>query len=146
GSNRPVNRGGTLTVGDGNASIGIKLIGDLSSFVTADDMHGGTVVTASATPTGGAGNDLLGATPQAEMMSGNGGSNTFLFHEGNADGDTVTDFVSGADHLEFVGYGAGSVTQVDATHWEVDSADRLTHETITFANAVTLHASDWHFA
>jgi hypothetical protein len=36
--------------------------------------------------------------------------------------------------------------QVDATHWQVNSADNLTHETIAFSDAAVLHAADWHLS
>jgi hypothetical protein len=33
-----------------------------------------------------------------------------------------------------------------ASHWQVNSADNLTHETIAFSNAAVLHAADWHLS
>ena len=47
------------------------------------------------------------------------------------------------DAFEFVGYGPGATfVQLDATHWQVNSGDGMTHETITLQNGAAVHASD----
>jgi len=39
----------------------------------------------------------------------------------------------------------GSFVRLDDTHWQVTSQDGATQETITFANAANILASDYHF-
>ena len=116
--------GGALTTGfsyavsDGSAST--------PATVSIDVHAAGTGITA----TGGAGNDVLVASSFVDTFTGGAGNDTFVFHMGQAAGDTITDFVSGTDHLAFVGYGTeaggASVAQVDATHWQINSADGAT--------------------
>jgi hypothetical protein len=49
--------------------------------------------------------------------------------------------------LQFVGYGPGATfTQIDATHWQVNSGDGLVQETIAFQNGAPVHMSDVLFA
>jgi hypothetical protein len=75
-----------------------------------------------------------------------------VFHAGEADGDAITDF-SGAsgqgDHLEFDGYGTAAagatLVQLDATHWQINSADGLIHDVITLANAASIDPADFIF-
>jgi len=74
---------------------------------------------------------------------GGAGVDTFLFNRGEANGDTVTDFAG--DAIGFIGYGQGSFVRLDDTHWQVTSQDGATQETITFANAANILASDYHF-
>jgi hypothetical protein len=76
-----------------------------------------------------------------------------VFVAGQANGDTITDFngngAAAGDVIQLEGYGtaAGGATliQLDATHWEITSADGLTIETITLANGASVHASDFIF-
>jgi len=79
--------------------------------------------------TGGAGIDtiignafdnVLDGSANLDVLVGNGGADTFVFNAGEAAGDIVTDFTSGQDHLKLVGYGAGTLTQQDATHWQIN--------------------------
>jgi len=61
--------------------------------------------------------------------------------------DTVVDFggngAAPGDAFEFVGYGPGATfVQLDATHWQVNSGDGLTHETIMLQNGAAVHAAD----
>jgi Ca2+-binding RTX toxin-like protein len=90
---------------------------------------------------GGGGNDAL---------LGGGGSDTFIFRAGEANGDLVYDF-DGADSavgdsLHFVGYGAGAtLTNIDATHWQVNYNGGTQHDVITFMNAEAVHSSDYFF-
>jgi hypothetical protein len=70
-----------------------------------------------------------------------------VFQRGLATGDTVVDFAgNGAapgDAFEFVGYGPGATfVQLDATHWQVNSGDGTTHETITLQNGAAVHPAD----
>jgi VCBS repeat-containing protein/probable HAF family extracellular repeat protein len=142
---------GSLTVGSAAATATVKLVGDATgfSFVTANDGHGGTLVTATATPTGGSGSDVLVANVAGVTLTGNGGADTFVFAKGFANGDTITD-VSSGDHFVFTGFGTeatgASFTQADATHWSINSADGLTHEIIALQNGAVPHVGDWHLA
>jgi len=102
---------------------------------------------------GGAGNDVLNGGAGHDILTGGGGSDAFVFQFGESQGDVITDF-SGTggqgDQLYFYGFGTAEqgahVTQIDATHWEVSSADGSAHQQIVFQNGATITASDWHFA
>lgn len=83
-----------------------------------------------------------------DTFTGGKGADVFLFHAGEADGDTVTDFqgrhADKGDALVFEGYGAGATfTQIDAHHWAID--DGVVHEVITFTNNVHLDPTDFTF-
>jgi hypothetical protein len=46
----------------------------------------------------------------------------------------------------FTGYGAGATfTNVDPSHWQVNYNGGLSHDILTFANAASIHASDYAF-
>jgi Ca2+-binding RTX toxin-like protein/subtilisin-like proprotein convertase family protein len=102
---------------------------------------------------GGAGNDTLNGGAGQDILTGGGGDDTFVFQRGQAQGDQITDFAGTAsghhDQLIFSGFGTAEqgaqFTQVDATHWEISSADGSAHEQIVIQNAATITASDWHF-
>jgi serralysin len=102
---------------------------------------------------GGAGDDTLYGGLGADGLYGEAGNDNFVFSIGEANGDVIVDFDgNGAgvgDHLTFIGYGTAAqgatFTQIDATHWQVNSADGLTHEIITFSNAASIHATDYVF-
>ena len=83
---------------------------------------------------GGGGNDTFNGGGEADFLVGGAGIDVFLFTRTQANGDTVTDFTPGTDHIGFIGYGAGSFTQLNATQWQVVSQDGLTAETINFSN------------
>ena len=67
-------------------------------------------------------------------------------------GTTIADIngngPAAGDTLIFVGYGTAAqgatLTQVDAVHWSINSADGLTHDSITLVGA-TVHQSDFLF-
>ena len=96
---------------------------------------------------GSAFNDTLIANGAGTVLVGGSGHDTFEFVEGNTNGATVTNFVSGTDQLEFNGFGTvgAAFVQDNATQWTVTSSNGADHETITFSNAATIHASDFHF-
>jgi Ca2+-binding RTX toxin-like protein len=96
---------------------------------------------------GNAGDNTLDGGAGADLLTGNAGNDTFVFHVGEADGDTVVDFAgngAGAgDSLQFVGYGAGATfTQNDATHWQVNYNGGASHEVITFTNGASIDPTD----
>jgi RTX calcium-binding nonapeptide repeat (4 copies) len=90
--------------------------------------------------------NVLDGGAGADFLTGGGGNDAFVFQRGQANGDTIADFAGNGplpgDILEFVGYGAGTFTQIDATHWQVNSEDGVTHETITFQNGAAVHSSE----
>jgi serralysin len=59
---------------------------------------------------GGGGNDTFNGGGEADFLVGGAGIDVFLFTRTQANGDTVTDFTPGTDHIGFIGYGAGSFT------------------------------------
>ena len=88
------------------------------------------------TLTGGNGNDTLDGGAGADLLTGGAGADIFRFYTGQADGDMITDFVPGADKLQFVGYGAGSTfLQVGATKlWRITDGTSHVTESIMFKN------------
>jgi hypothetical protein len=91
--------------------------------------------------------DRIVAGADANRIEGKGGNDTFVFQRGLANGDTVLDFggngADPGDAFEFVGYGPGATfVPLDAMHWQVNSGDGTTHETITLQNGAAVHASD----
>jgi Ca2+-binding RTX toxin-like protein len=100
---------------------------------------------------GNTGDNALDGGGGADRLTGNAGNDAFVFHVGEADGDTVLDFAgngaSAGDSLQFVGYGSGATfTQNDATHWQVTYNGGSSVETITFMNGASIHASDFLFS
>jgi serralysin len=71
------------------------------------------------TITGNAGANVIDGGAGADLLTGGKGNDTFVFRAGQAQGDTVFDFTgAGAtvgDHLEFVGFGAGTLTRIGTT-------------------------------
>ncbi|MCF4164135.1 hypothetical protein L2U69_00565 [Zavarzinia compransoris] len=99
------------------------------------------------------GGDTLDGGAGADTLSGGGGQDVFVFAAGEANGDVVTDFAgAGAntgDSFLFTGYGTAaegaSFVQVDATHWQVNSASGAIQEVIEIVNGANIHASDFVF-
>jgi len=99
---------------------------------------------------GNSGNNLLDGGAGADMLTGNAGNDTFVFAVGQADGDTVNDFAgngaAAGDVLLFVGYGPGAtLTQSDATHWQINYNGGASHDIITLMNGAAIDASDFAF-
>ena len=71
-----------------------------------------------------------------------------MFKAGEANGDSILDFHSGGtrnnDQLEFHGYGAGSFTQVDSTHWAIAYADN-SHPAEVIEIGSRVDPNDYHF-
>jgi trimeric autotransporter adhesin len=100
---------------------------------------------------GNSGNNALDGGAGADVLTGNDGNDNFVFHMGQAGGDTVLDFdgkgATPGDQLRFFGYGAGATfTQNDATHWQVNFNAGASHEIITFSNGAPIDPSDVLFA
>jgi Ca2+-binding RTX toxin-like protein len=102
---------------------------------------------------GGAGNDVLVGYGGIDTLIGGTGNDTFAFYPGESNGEVVVDFegngAAAGDQFWFIGYGSAaqgaSFSQVDATHWQVNSFDGAIHDSITFLNAPAIHASDYGF-
>jgi len=130
----PHGRGVNINLATGNASDGLNVNDTLIHMQNA-----------VGTPL----NDTLTANSAVNVLTGGGGNDAFVFNRGQAAGDTVADFHSG-DQLEFLGYGTAAqgatFTQVDASHWTINSADGTVHETLTLANDAHIHPGDFFFA
>jgi hypothetical protein len=97
---------------------------------------------------GHAGNDTLNGAGGADILAGGAGNDTFVFRPGEANGDTILDFDAHGetDQLQFAGYGSdATLTQNDATHWQVNYNGGASHDVITIANAAIIHQSDYFF-
>ncbi|HYC49371.1 MAG TPA: VCBS domain-containing protein, partial [Burkholderiales bacterium] len=95
---------------------------------------------------GGDGADTLNGGAGADVLVGGTGNDTFVFNVGEANGDTVTDFLSGSDVLQFAGYGPG------ATFMQTGNVGTITYnagastESITFSNGAIITApADYSF-
>jgi Ca2+-binding RTX toxin-like protein len=96
---------------------------------------------------GNSGDNTLDGGASVDVLTGNAGNDTFVFHVGEADGDTVIDFAgngAGAgDSLQFVGFGSGATfTNIDATRWQVNYNSGASHEIITFTNGASIDPTD----
>lgn len=134
-------QGDTLNGNDGNDTLlgggGSDTLngGNGDDLLTAGD--GGDMLS------GGAGNDILQAGSGVDTLQGGGNSDIFQFVIGQVQGDTVSDFVSGTDVLQFFGYGAGTLTNVGGDTWKVSSGP--VEETFTLSGVTSLAASDYAF-
>jgi hypothetical protein len=137
-------RGGTDTVNYTFATSGVTI-----NLLSGSGLNGfgGTDNFASIEKVVGSSHDDLMVATAGVTFTGGGGGDTFKFQSGQANGSTITDFVSGTDHLVFSGYGTtgASFTQTDATHWQINSSDGAVHDTLTFANSAAIQASDYLF-
>jgi Ca2+-binding RTX toxin-like protein len=100
---------------------------------------------------GNSGNNTLNGGAAGDLLTGDTGNDTFVFHVGEADGDTVVDFAgngaTAGDSLLFVGYGAGATfTNIDVTHWQVNYNGGASHDVITFLNGAPIDPTDFSFA
>ena len=85
-----------------------------------------------------------------DRLTGDAGNDTFVFHAGQANGDTVVDFAGNdeavGDALSFVGFGTAAqgatFTQVNATNqWQIHSGLDAHNEFITFSNGAAIVCS-----
>jgi len=121
--------------------VGSAFADTLRGDNAANDMHGQ------------GGDDTLEGRGGADVLSGGAGADTFVFQAGQTHGDTILDFDgAGAgvgDAIVFNGYGTAaqgaSFTQLDATHWQIASADGLIVEVIVVVNGASIDASDYIF-
>lgn len=102
---------------------------------------------------GGAGNDFLEGGAGVDGLRGDAGNDQFIFRAGEATGDRIFDFAgngaAAGDNLLFIGYGSAAAgatfVQIDATHWQINSADGLIHDIITIVNGASIDATDYIF-
>ena len=89
-----------------------------------------------------------------DRLTGDAGNDTFVFHAGQANGDTVVDFVGNGgavgDALSFVGFGTAAqgatFTQVGAPNqWQIHSGLDAHNEFITFSNGAPIDPNDFLF-
>lgn len=93
---------------------------------------------------GGDGADTLNGGLGVDVLTGGAGADSFAFLKGAADGDRITDFVVGTDHIDFYGYDIGATFAKVAGAWTV--TDGASTEVINFTVfPVTLTAADYHF-
>jgi Ca2+-binding RTX toxin-like protein len=99
------------------------------------------------------GNTLDGGAG-ADVLTGGAGNDTFVFHAGQANNDTVVDFIgngaAAGDALQFAGFGTAaqgtSFTQIGASNqWQIHSGLDGHNEIVTFSNAAAIHPSDFLF-
>jgi Ca2+-binding RTX toxin-like protein len=103
---------------------------------------------------GNSGGNTLDGGAGADVLTGGAGNDTFLFHAGQANNDTVVDFIgngaAAGDALQFVGFGTAaqgaSFTQIGASNqWQIHSGLDGHNEIVTFSNAAVIHPSDFLF-
>ncbi|MGZ9099677.1 MAG: nidogen-like domain-containing protein, partial [Brevundimonas sp.] len=98
-------------------------------------------------------NDVIDGGAGMDRLIGGLGDDDFVFHAGEANGDVIVDFIGNADaagdELVFRGYGTAAqgatFVQLDATHWQINSADGTIHDVITIENGGSIHSTDWEF-
>ncbi|HYJ53196.1 MAG TPA: cadherin domain-containing protein, partial [Allosphingosinicella sp.] len=98
---------------------------------------------------GGTGNDTLDGGAGADILRGNAGEDVFVFHKGEANGDTIIDFwgqgASVEDSIVLMGYGAGTtLTRVgggSSTHYRINDNGYIEDFTIIATGQV--HSTDW---
>jgi Ca2+-binding RTX toxin-like protein len=89
----------------------------------------------------------------ADFINGLGGNDNFVFRPGDANGDTIYDFqgngASVGDFMYFIGYGTAAeganFVQLTANSWQINSADGLTHDVVTFSGITSIGSGDFVF-
>jgi serralysin len=157
-----LNGGSGVDTADYSASASGVVVNLQSNSATGGDAQGDTFnsienVTGSASSDtlygrNSAANRLDGGAG-ADILWGGTGNDTFVFRAGQANGDIVFDFngagAAAGDQILLEGYGTleqgARFTRIDATHWEIESADGLIVDIITIANGANVDASDFLF-
>jgi len=117
---------------------------------------GGMTLSGNATANtleGNNGADILDGRGGIDILWGAAGNDTFVFRGGEGNQDTLMDFngagAGAGDQLQFVGYGTtaqgATLTQVDATHWSINSSDGAIHDVIMLTNGASIHSTDFLF-
>lgn len=156
--------GATITLAaNGSLTIdGRTRFADLTQGQTATDTftyqvrdsHGGVSTATASYTLAGVADDTIVATGGINSLVGGSGNDVFVFAAGNAAGDHVVDFNGNGpatgDSFLFTGYGTAAqgatFVQIDATHWQINSADGTIHDVITIDNAAPIDPSDYLFS
>jgi Ca2+-binding RTX toxin-like protein len=102
---------------------------------------------------GNAGDNVLEGGGGADILNGLGGNDNFVFRPRDANGDVVHEFAGNGtgvgDFMYFIGYGTqadgASFVQLTATTWQINSADGLVHDVITFSGGSAIDPGDFVF-
>jgi Ca2+-binding RTX toxin-like protein len=103
---------------------------------------------------GNSGGNVLDGGAGADVLTGGAGNDTFVFHAGQANNDTVVDFIgngaAAGDALQFAGFGTAaqgaSFTQIGASNqWQIHSGLDGHNEIVSFSNAAVIDPSDFLF-
>ena len=100
------------------------------------------------TISGLAGSDTINGAGGADTLSGGKGHDLFVLHAGEADGDLILDFHNkgpSSDQLEFSGYGQGTFTQVDSTHWAIGYEGNSHPPEVIEILGTRVDLNDYHF-
>ena len=134
-----------------NVEIGyLQIAGTLIGNSADNTLYGSA---GNDTLDGGGGNDMLSGWTGIDTLIGGTGNDTFRFTSGESNGDIVVDFAgngaSAGDQFQFIGYGTAAAgatfVQIDATHWQINSADGLIHDIITIQNGASIYPTDYIF-
>jgi Ca2+-binding RTX toxin-like protein len=125
----------------------------LSLDTASDEGTFGTGNAQANTIFGNVNANILEGGGGADQLNGLGGNDTFVFRPGDANGDVIHEFVgNGAgvgDVIYFMGYGTAaqgaSFVQLTADTWQINSADGLTHDIVTFAGGPAIDPSEYVF-
>jgi hypothetical protein len=100
------------------------------------------------TISGLAGSDTINGAGGADTLSGGKGHDLFVFHAGEADGDLILDFHNkgfSSDQLEFSGFGQGTFTQIDSTHWAIGYENNSHAPEVIEILGTRVDLNDYHF-
>jgi VCBS repeat-containing protein len=97
---------------------------------------------------GSAGEDTINGGAGTDTLTGNGGDDVFVFQQGEAAGDRVTDFegatAAKGDTLRFEGYGAGAtLTYLSGDDWKITFSGGT--EVIKLTGITALNSGDYIF-
>src|SRR5262249_30797937 len=100
------------------------------------------------TISGLAGNDVINGAGGADQLSGGKGHDLFVLHAGEAHGDVILGFHSisrSSDQLEFSGFGQGTLTQIDSTHWAIGYENNSFAPEVIEVLGARVDLNDYHF-
>lgn len=135
-------QGGNLLYASDNGSL-------LRAGAGGDTLYGGA---GTDTLRGGAGADTIYAGSGtatldggagADLLVGGAGPDTFIERKGQADGDTIQNFLSGKDHIQLSSWGAGTtLVQTDAASHQWTITDGVDHSTNVLTILGAMHPTD----
>lgn len=97
---------------------------------------------------GGGGSDVIDGGAGQDVLMGDFGIDTFVFHKGEAAGDTIVDFEgygrASGESIRFVGYSEGATFErVSGNTYQIVDGDLV--ETLTIRGQYPVHPSDYTF-